>query len=220
MIDKETLIELYINQQLTLIEIGKMYGFSSGGVRKWLIKNEILLRKRGSVRPEIEKERVEKIRKTSTGRTHSQKSKDKISNARKGMNFSKETRDKMRDVKLGLNPWNKNTKGLQIAWNKGKENLHFKGDKNPNWKGGITSENKAIRSSLEYKLWRKQVFERDNYTCQICNKKGGQLQADHIKPFCNFKELRFDINNGRTLCKPCHKQTDTYGYKALNFKPE
>jgi hypothetical protein len=85
---------------------------------------------------------------------------------------------------------------------------------------GKSTENMLIRKSVQYKLWRKQVFERDNYTCQRCNKKGSQLQADHIKPFCNFKELRFDINNGRTLCKSCHKQTDTYGYKALNFKPE
>ena len=70
---------------------------------------------------------------------------------------------------------------------------------------------KVIRKSLAYKAWRTLVFNRDNYTCQSCQKKGGYLHADHIKPFALFPELRFDVNNGRTLCVPCHKNTGTYG---------
>jgi 5-methylcytosine-specific restriction endonuclease McrA len=61
--------------------------------------------------------------------------------------------------------------------------------------------------------WRKAVFERDEYTCIICKQKGGKLNADHIKPFKAFPELRYDINNGRTLCIECHKKTDSYGWK-------
>lgn len=81
---------------------------------------------------------------------------------------------------------------------------------NSSWRGGITPINITIRMSLEYKNWRKQVFERDNYTCQLCGKMGGNLNADHIKPFSLFIELRFDMNNGRTLCVPCHKNTSSY----------
>jgi hypothetical protein len=84
-----------------------------------------------------------------------------------------------------------------------KENHHF-------WKGGITPENLKIRNSTEYKRWRKSVFERDNYTCQFCGVRGVIIQADHIKPFAYFPELRFELSNGRTLCVPCHKTTDTY----------
>jgi hypothetical protein len=69
----------------------------------------------------------------------------------------------------------------------------------------------------EYRIWRKSVYDRDNYTCQICGTIGGALNADHIKPWCLFPELRFDINNGRTLCVPCHKATDTFGPKARKY---
>jgi hypothetical protein len=74
-------------------------------------------------------------------------------------------------------------------------------------------ERNKIMSRLEYRLWRTSVFERDNYTCQLCGEVGGQLHADHIKPYCISPELVFDINNGRTLCVKCHKSTDTYAWK-------
>ena len=76
---------------------------------------------------------------------------------------------------------------------------------------GKTSLFKKIRKSFKYKQWRKSVFERDNYTCQDCGRRGGELNADHIKPFALFPELRFDLDNGRTLCIDCHKKTGTWG---------
>ena len=96
-------------------------------------------------------------------------------------------------------------------WNKGKKYLAITGEKHFAWKGGITSKNHKIRTSLEYKLWRKSVFERDNYACIWCgNNKSGNLNADHIKPFAYYPELRFAIDNGRTLCVLCHKTTESY----------
>lgn len=83
-----------------------------------------------------------------------------------------------------------------------------------NWQGGKTAEGVIIRYSTEMKIWRTQVFERDGYKCVKCGSKG-YLEADHIKPFAYFPELRFDINNGRTLCRKCHRKTDTYAFKAI-----
>jgi len=85
-----------------------------------------------------------------------------------------------------------------------------KGSLSHRWKGGITKENALIRESLQFDLWREAVFKRDNWTCQSCSVRGGKLQAHHIKSFAKYKELRFAIDNGVTLCVDCHKLTDNY----------
>src|SRR3990167_3034512 len=84
------------------------------------------------------------------------------------------------------------------------------GKNNPNWKGGVTVKIRGLRRSYEYKLWRRAVLERDGHTCIWCG-SCTRLQADHIKSFSRYPELRFAIDNGRTLCEPCHKTTKTYG---------
>ena len=86
------------------------------------------------------------------------------------------------------------------------------GDRHHNWRGGITPKNKLIRHSLKFKEWKNAVFERDNYTCQECYHRGGRLHPHHIKSFSKYPLLRFEVNNGITLCEECHKQ--------VNFKEE
>jgi 5-methylcytosine-specific restriction endonuclease McrA len=89
----------------------------------------------------------------------------------------------------------------------------------PAWMGGLTEEHIRIRNSQDYAEWRKQVFERDGYKCVHCgDDKGGNLEADHIKPFSLFPEERLNIENGRTLCKPCHIKTPTYGARVAQYK--
>lgn len=78
------------------------------------------------------------------------------------------------------------------------------GVKHYNWRGGVTSKNQDIRKCFEYRVWRKAVFERDRYTCLVCGKVGGRINADHIKPFSLYPELRFTVSNGATLCVCCH----------------
>jgi len=111
-------------------------------------------------------------------------------------------------------------KKLPQWWKDRITNKFEKGDKHPNWKGGTTKQSKIIRNSKEFKEWRFAVFERDNYTCQFCGKRGVELHPDHIKPFSLFPELRFEITNGRTLCKPCHISTPTYGINGKKYTRE
>lgn len=102
-------------------------------------------------------------------------------------------------------------KGKKLP-NRSGENHHFWGKKrpeltghnNPNWKGGVTFEDSNKHLGNDYTIWRRHVFYRDNYTCQMCGQNNGYLHADHIKSWSDYPELRFDVNNGRTLCRACH----------------
>jgi 5-methylcytosine-specific restriction endonuclease McrA len=105
-------------------------------------------------------------------------------------------------------------------------------EKHPNWKGGITPLTLAIRQSAKYKEWRKAIYKRDDYTCQICGARGVEINADHYPiPFSQlFQELRetlgvenadnfaplWDISNGRTLCKECHIKHGWSFFKEKN----
>jgi len=112
-------------------------------------------------------------------------------------------------------------KGVKV-WNAGKPYYKIRGNKNPNWKGGITSFNQKLRECIENKNWIRAIFKRDDWTCQICGQRGGYLEVDHYpKRFADIisenkirtytaarkcKEL-WDTNNGRTLCLKCHNKT-------------
>lgn len=77
-------------------------------------------------------------------------------------------------------------------------------------RGYKTIENSRARLSEKINLWRLQIFQRDNYTCQICGKTGCYLEAHHIKNWAKYPLLRFKIYNGITVCKECHKKTNNY----------
>lgn len=87
-----------------------------------------------------------------------------------------------------------------------------------NWKGGITDENRLLRRSEEYKSWRLKVYQRDNWTCQKCGKKLKNLVAHHKKSFKDHPELRFDVSNGQTLCRSCHKKVHEEIGKQTRWK--
>ena len=82
-------------------------------------------------------------------------------------------------------------------------------EKRYNWNGGTTKRKAEGYWNSTCKAWRNAIFERDNYTCQWCgarSKKGETvyLEAHHIKLWVDYPELRFDLNNGVTLCRECH----------------
>jgi hypothetical protein len=102
------------------------------------------------------------------------------------------------------------------------------GEKNPmygkrpwNFNGDIAILSRRIRHLFEYRQWRSDIFTRDDYICQHCGKRGGNLEAHHIKLFSiilkenNIKSIEdardceelWNINNGQTLCVSCHNKT-------------
>lgn len=159
------------------------------------------------------------------GRTLTPEIRAKISAATKGVPKSPEGRANIARGRIG----NQNGRGLlgkpktaehianlkHAAATSKQRRLH--GAEHPNWKGGVTPINHAIRASLQYKTWRRHVFQRDDFTCQSCTVRGVELHADHVMPFASFPDLRFEILNGRTLCVPCHKKTPTYRRSSHPF---
>jgi len=109
----------------------------------------------------------------------------------------------------------------------------YRGKYHPLWNGGTSSLSALIRSLPEYKKWTTSVFQRDKYTCQKCKDNGlhknNNLCPHHIKSFAiilkenNIKSLEqavkckelWNINNGITLCRKCHKETDSFAKKLL-----
>lgn len=128
-----------------------------------------------------------------------------------GKKHSIEAKKKMRLAKLskknpehskrmrGKKPSEETKKKISNAM-KGK----YLGKNHPNWKGGITPKNIKERNCLKYKQFIKEILKNDNYTCQICSQRGGRLEVDHIMPWSLYPELRYDSDNARILCRPCH----------------
>ena len=79
----------------------------------------------------------------------------------------------------------------------------LRGAKNPNWKNGITPFNVKLRASKATKSWRLAVLTRDENKCTQCGTKEN-LHGHHIKSWKKYPGLRWEIDNGLTLCHACH----------------
>lgn len=178
--------------------------FVNGHNRRGIVATEELLRKLSEAHKNI-----------------SEETRRRMSDARRGMSLSKEARKKLSDMYKGKKRSEEICRKISEAQKgrpSGRLGVHLseehrrkigdahRGEKHYNWQGGITSINAQIRTSEESKQWRKSVFECDDYICQDCGYRGGKLQPHHIKKFADYPELRFDVDNGITLCKKCHNQ--------------
>lgn len=162
-----------------------------------------------------------------TGIKRSSETRAKISLARTGRRHSQETRDKISKSNFGKkHPHREETKRRLSEIGKTKC-----GPLSSNWQGGKTPLGLAVRTSSAYKEWRTSVFRRDNYTCQGCGVRGETLNVDHIKPFSLIMKENcvktvdealacvelWDTINGRTLCFPCHRNTETWARGAVRI---
>jgi len=175
------------------------------------------------------KEVLNKISKTLTGRKRTQEEKDKIKKSnvkywlgKKRPNISGKNNYNWGGGKPGCIDCGKQVEYETIRCKKC-FGLFNKAENHYNWNGGITPFRVKVYTSKEYQYWRTSVFERDNYTCIWCGARSGngkavKLNADHIKPFCDYPELRFAIDNGRTLCWDCHKTTDTFAGRIISYR--
>lgn len=158
-----------------------------------------------------------KIRKVKTRSLWSVKNKSKgcYSCAKKGVVPSLETRKRMSEKKLGFIPWNKGLKGVTVPWNKGLKGFSTgkihdwmpKGEKHYLYKKDRTQLQKSEKKHLDgrYREWMLGVKKRDNWKCRIADVNcDGRLEAHHILNWKDYTELRYQINNGITLCHAHH----------------
>lgn len=108
-----------------------------------------------------------------------------------------------------------------ISWNLGKTHSKETREKLSNIISGrkLSSEHiEAIRIGLrksvgrkgwKAKNWANSVKERDNWKCKHCGiEEKEQLQAHHLIPWHDSVELRFELSNGITLCRSCHRKEE------------
>lgn len=156
--------------------------------------------------------------KASVGKIASDETKQKMSLARRGKpthmlgkKHSEETKRKIKDSTIAAQ-----TPEVRL-----KKSLAHRGEKSHNWKWGRMYLKHRMRTNTKYIVWRNGVFARDGYRCTHCGDcRGGNLEADHIitveSIFNAFKiktiddvvdnYLLWEISNGRTLCKSCHRK--------------
>ena len=94
------------------------------------------------------------------------------------------------------------------------------GELNHRWKGGVTNWRGLLRNAAQYAEWRRQVFIRDGFCCQLCEKVGEKLVAHHIVHLATLLDehgidgvedglecqFLWEVDNGITLCISCHKE--------------
>ncbi len=120
--------------------------------------------------------------------------------------LSEEHKQKLKNAKL-KNPnryWAGKKRPPFSEETKNKISLAHKGEKNYRW---IKDRSKLVRrnrSDPDFIQWRKNVFIRDEYKCKICGESNKYVQAHHILSWREYPELRYEINNGITLCLAHH----------------
>ncbi len=132
----------------------------------------------------------------------------------------------------GYASWNKGLKGVYsmkhssqfkkgyIPWNKGKRHLAICGENNPRW---ITDRSQLVKDEKKhldskYKIWMNGVKSRDGWKCKIGNSDcKGRLESHHILNWKDYPELRYEINNGITLCHAHHPRKRSEEAKLSPF---
>lgn len=120
--------------------------------------------------------------------------------ARIGYKHSEETKAKISASHRGKKyPYKMRMKGIRRKFAK---RPNASAEKHYRWLGG---HSKSQHKGTEYDTWRMSVYTRDKFKCKINNRDcEGKIEAHHILSFTKYPELRYEINNGITLCRKHH----------------
>ena len=172
----DQLHEMYVSKRMSTIMIGSEIGVSKVTIGNWLRSYGIPLR---TLRE------ASYGNKRAYGHILTDEAKRKMSNTKTGVPSKKKGKPLTLEVRISMSKSNQ----ARLGYKK--------------WQGLLCDTRGRQRSRFSIHF-RKKVLARDNYTCVFCKRAGGYLHADHIKSWNKYPELRFDINNCRTLCVKCH----------------
>jgi thymidylate synthase (FAD) len=216
--DRNWLTQQYIERNHSITEVAELAGVSTVTLKKWLRKYG--LKKPMGVRTRWTFANAGKLYadRTWLEEQYVFKGLDQASIARLAGVSRHTIRARVRKHGLqkpmgswsvGQTPWNKG-KRYRAGWSHTPEMRrrlaeHKRGEKNPQWKGGITKKAISIRRGVED--LRPQILERDGYRCRLCGARGGssmRLDMHHVLPVRARPDLVLDIDNIATVCHPCH----------------
>ena len=195
--EKDFLYKEYIENNRSADDIARELKIDQKTVWTWLKKHNIQTRARGTdYGQNFKKGQVSSFK----GKTHTLENKQKIREQR---------------LKDGRVPYLKDG----IHW------LHHKGAISPNYKGGVTPERQSLYSSLKWTNSVKEVWKRDNATCQNCGfknigKERIEFHIHHLLPFAEYRHLRCDTDNLVLICKKCHLWVHSNGNNENKFLPK
>lgn len=210
---KEELEEMY--QFYSCAQIGKKFGVNPETVRKRLHEHGIALGKRGGRRAfDPPKEVLETLYETKSMREiaeHFGVGETVVFKRLKehGIELAGFKNHRLKPGRVFSDEHKRNIRNAQIE-------KQAYGEKNPNWKGGLTEKNRQLRNSWMAREWRERSLERAKNQCEECGVKNGEvcgccgtrvkLHVHHIQSFAKFPETRFDPTNSEVLCPKCHHQ--------------
>lgn len=190
-------------------------GFPKNGVNKGWIKNGSVGLRKNAI---VSKETREKMRlaKLGTTRIFSEQHRKHLSEAliggsRPSLKGKKRVFTEEWKRNIGLAKLGKPGKNKGKTWKINPAYIpdmsaRVSGSKNPAYLQDRSKLKKYTDSALErnspfYKDWRRQICNRDNWKCKIGDSDcSGRLEVHHILSYSNHPKLRYDINNGITLC--------------------
>lgn len=144
------------------------------------------------------KEAIESMRRAANNRWKKQEERDKISATIKDKwESDNDYRDRVTNTQKER--WRDMDKRIEMS-------CIMQGIPVDEWNGFTATASEQFTRSTAWKHVRAEVFKRDDYTCNQCGVRGGDMHAHHILQRKDYPELALDVDNCITLCVECHKQ--------------
>lgn len=173
--DIENIVNLYVNKKMSAYRISKIYGTSHNRIIK--ILKELGIETRGLSKSHETHLSEDKIKMLDDDEWLIKKYWDEKLNCKQiaeiiGCNASTVRRTMIR-------------RGIPVRGDSESKIGLMKGEKHPNWQGGLTPLKFLLREYFCVNIV-PGILKRDNYTCQCCGATKTELHVHHIKTFSSI----------------------------------